>query len=348
MHSSVKVETLDAAHTVETMTADGVTHRSANLSERSFPLLISRIEARDLKNVEIIGKNDPFVTIKMDTFEYTTHHLEGAGSNVEWDFALHPITINASDALLNNVAMDIKVYDHNNMRSHTLIGESMQSLKHILSDAHGKEIPIDFSIINHKGQVTGYVTMYLNYMKKTRNQCDPLCGINVAVACKTSLDFVADFLINLFEFVFNYEPIKDLDASTFAFKHAKIAVHRIEVKNASAVDGLSKNDLYCTIVCSELDLRTATWENIGAAAAWDIKEDNVCEVSSNDKDTVKCRVEVWDENTMRSNTLIGVAEVSIRPLFDHIGTRIKQSFTAFAPNGKHSADVVLTMEVLNH
>ena len=113
----------------------GVTHRSANLSERSFPLLISRIEARDLKNVEIIGiyenwfyfisvfyfvqiltsnvpiyfcfsyvvssgKNDPFVTIKMDTFEYTTHHLEGAGSNVEWDFALHPITINASDALL--------------------------------------------------------------------------------------------------------------------------------------------------------------------------------------------------------------------------------------------------------
>ena len=45
----------------------------------------------------------------------------------------------------------------------------------------------------------------------------------------------------------------------------------------------------------------------------------MCEVSSNDKDTVKCRVEVWDENTMRSNTLIGVAEVSIRPLFDHIG-----------------------------
>ena len=35
----------------------------------------------------------------------------------------------------------------------------------------------------------------------------------------------------------------------------RIAVHRIEVKNASAVDGLSKNDLFCTIVCSELDLR---------------------------------------------------------------------------------------------
>ena len=47
----------------------------------------------------------------------------------------------------------------------------------------------------------------------------------------------------------------------------------------------------------------------------------MCEVSSNDKDTVKCRVEVWDENTMRSNTLIGVAEVSIRPLFEHIGNR---------------------------
>ena len=46
-------------------------------------------------------------------------------------------------------------------------------------------------------------------------------GINVAVACKTSLDFVADFFLNLFEFVFNYEPIKDLEASTFAFKHAK-------------------------------------------------------------------------------------------------------------------------------
>ncbi len=46
----------------------------------------------------------------------------------------------------------------------------------MIVDAHGKEIPIDFSIINRKGNVTGYVTMYLNYMKKTKSQCDPLCG----------------------------------------------------------------------------------------------------------------------------------------------------------------------------
>lgn len=347
MHSSVKVENMDASHMITTMTTDGESHFSPNygLSERSFPLLISRIEARDLKNVEIIGKNDPFVVIKMGSFEFTSHHLEGAGANCEWDYSNKPLTLDASDALLNNVAMDIKVFDHNHMRNHTLIGESMQSLKNLLSDAHGKEIPIDFSIINRKGQVSGYITMYLNYMKKTKNQCDPLCGINVAVACKTSLDFIADFLINLLEFVLNLEPPK-VEESTFSFKHANLIVHGIEVKNASAVDGLSKNDLFCTIVCAEIDIRTETRENIGAAAKWDFKNDNMCEVSSGDKDA-KCRVEVWDENSLRSNTLIGAAEISVKTLFQNIGVSQKFTFTAFSPNGRHSAEVILTMEVRN-
>ena len=93
--------------------------------------------------------------------------------------------------------------------------------------------------------------------------------------------------------------------------------------------------------------RTETRENIGAAASWDFKENNACQVSSNDVDTAKCRVDVWDENSLRANTLIGSAEVSIKSLFSSIGTSQKISFTAFGPKGKHSADVILTMEVLN-
>lgn len=92
---------------------------------------------------------------------------------------------------------------------------------------------------------------------------------------------MADFLINLVEFVFNLEPAK-VEETTFSFKNAKyvgytilnyqnvmfndfvvavvlryfrLNIEKIEVRNASAVDGLSKNDLFCTIVCAEIDIR---------------------------------------------------------------------------------------------
>ena len=94
VHSSIKVELLDSSHRTAIMTNDGniyyqsmlclthvhpsiyacihmVSHGYSSfpslfagnthytsqygLSERSFPLLITRVEARDLKNVEIIG-----------------------------------------------------------------------------------------------------------------------------------------------------------------------------------------------------------------------------------------------------------------------------------------------------
>ena len=94
-------------------------------------------------------------------------------------------------------------------------------------------------------------------------------------------------------------------------------------------------------------LRTDTKENIGANATWLLKENNTCEVSSNDKDAAKCRVEVWDENSLRANTIIGAAEISIKSLFENIGIPQKFSFTAFSPNGRHSAEVILTMKIGN-
>ncbi len=50
--------------------------------------------------VSHIGKNDPFVVIKMDYFEFTSHHLESAGSRCEWDYSAKPLSIDVSDAML--------------------------------------------------------------------------------------------------------------------------------------------------------------------------------------------------------------------------------------------------------
>ncbi len=302
----------------------------------------------------VAGKNDPFLIIKMGEFEAQTHVLENAGSRCEWDMTYEPIKIIASDAMISNVAMDVKCFDHNDVLSSKLIGEAVLSLKSILSDAHGKEIPLDFQIIDKHGKVSGYITIYVTYMKMVKTQCDPLCGINAAVACKTSLDFVADFILNLIDFVRGTEPesAEEIENNlgsrqTFAFKHARFAVKRIEVKNASAVEIMGKNDLFCNIQCAELDLRTETRYDIGPAAVWDLTKDNICNISSHEISTAKARVEVYDENSMLSNTLIGSEEISIRSLFDHVGVAQKFSFTAFCPQKKRSAEVILTMEVLN-
>ena len=47
-----------------------------------------------------VGKNDPFVVLKMGNFDFKSHHLEGAGSACEWDYSTQPLTLDVSDALL--------------------------------------------------------------------------------------------------------------------------------------------------------------------------------------------------------------------------------------------------------
>ena len=115
-----------------------------------------------------------------------------------------------------NESMDIKVWDHNNYRGNVLIGESVVTLKSLLEDATSKEIPIDFNIVNKRGVISGSVTLYATYMKRMRSQCDPLCGINVAVACSNGLDFVADFIMNMLEFISDTEVLLLIDSCIIA------------------------------------------------------------------------------------------------------------------------------------
>ena len=66
-----------------------------------------------------------------------------------------------------------------------------------------------------------------------------------------------------------------------------------------------------------------------------------------DNDKVKCSVEVWDMNASGENSfMIGKADIDIKSMFDksNLYTTMMFRFKASNTGGKHSADVVLSME----
>jgi hypothetical protein len=119
--------------------------------------------------------------------------------------------------------------------------------------------------------------------------------------------------------------------------------------NADAVEFTGKNDLFVTIMLSELNIRTTTQNDIGANAIWKLTEDNACKLSNEELGTATMRVEVWDENTMRKNTLIGTApNVSISKLVGAVpGVDVQVSFDVLNGKGKKSGSVVVTMRMSN-
>ena len=53
--------------------------------EPSVEVSISRISCTDLKNVEFMGSNDPYVTAMFADFSAKTAFIDGAGSSAEWN-----------------------------------------------------------------------------------------------------------------------------------------------------------------------------------------------------------------------------------------------------------------------
>lgn len=162
-------------------TTDVVSHRSAStlipsssLSRiwnnfKRLPLkfdeafvCIHHIKLNDLKQVDLIGKNDPYVMLSYgESWKIETSILEEGGADVEWKYSdlteMPQFHIMAND--LYDKSLHVEVYDANQYRSNVLIGDVKINLTPLRSLTSYDEEYVITREIKKKGKITGHVTL---------------------------------------------------------------------------------------------------------------------------------------------------------------------------------------------
>jgi Ca2+-dependent lipid-binding protein/Ca2+-binding EF-hand superfamily protein len=128
-------------------------------------LMITQIQAQNLRNVELIGKNDPYVIIKFCDFEDKTPVFEDAGSNVLWDELEYCIDVTRED-LVNGQLM-IECWDKNHMTNDVKIGVANVSLKRAVHKI-GNEVEVAAALLDDKGKDAGRVVLHLEIREGQR------------------------------------------------------------------------------------------------------------------------------------------------------------------------------------
>ena len=123
-----------------------------------------------------------------------------------------------------------------------------------------------------------------------------------------------------------------------------LQIKSIKVHDMKGVDFMTKNDLFCEIFYGDkIKFRTITMDNAGAEANWDLEERaagtfNATEVTK----FHKLMIQVWDENTLRSNTLIGTSEkLSLKKLMETPGEERNFPFKVFNDKGMPTGNVLV-------
>ena len=104
--------------------------KAQEASSASFPitLRLTGMKATDLKNVEMLGKMDPYLKIFYNKQEHRTKHIDGGGRSVSWDKETTEFQTNL--AMLSSQELKVEAWDKG-MISDTLIGSASVSVAHL-------------------------------------------------------------------------------------------------------------------------------------------------------------------------------------------------------------------------
>jgi hypothetical protein len=262
-------------------------------------LAVTRIRAKDLLNVEMVGKSDPYVVVTFAEHPSmtTTPQME-AGSSASWtNLDLKVVNVTKKELMEHDIC--VEVWDKNDITKDKIIGTGKVSAK-APGAALGSTVECKVDLVDAKGAFAGRV--------------------------------VLDVVVS--EGVLATDDVVDVSklAVSESFTSGKVHIKRICVFDAANMELIGAQDLYVSLACDQWSEQTDTQDNVGASATWNdlgwsfpVERDSL--------PTKKLKMCVYDENTTRGDVLIGEREgISLMRAAADVGNDVTLNITL--PNDK--------------
>jgi hypothetical protein len=135
----------------------------ADVEPPEFDLALLRIlsiEATKLKDVELVGGNDAFVTLAFDKYRGKTKTIDGAGKNASWNTAGDSaFQFDVTADSLRDMVLKVGAYDDNKLKSAVFIGQGAVSLADVLTLGFDCETSLNVVLKDAKDQFAGNVVI---------------------------------------------------------------------------------------------------------------------------------------------------------------------------------------------
>jgi len=132
---------------------------------------VKEITARQLKNVEWLGKQDPFVSLEFGEWAQKTYTQTDAESDCFWD-GLPLKAENITKDMLEKTKLKVSAFDDNDVAAATLIGTGEVSLLRAVS-LLGKAVDVMVPLVTKSGISAGQLIINIEFFKNVPVVVDP-------------------------------------------------------------------------------------------------------------------------------------------------------------------------------
>ena len=146
--------------------------------DHALDMNISKIVCKELKNVELFGKNDPYVKLALGGWRYQTEYQDDAGSSCVFEGV--DITCPTTETILGSENMEVEVYDYNDINAHALIGSGSFNLSKFV-DQRDTVLEFEVKLVNKKKKPSGNVKIYLKIQETPEKPC-PEKGVEIELS----------------------------------------------------------------------------------------------------------------------------------------------------------------------
>lgn len=270
---------------------------------------IHTIKCQNLKNVEIMGKNDPYVKLAFSGSEWVdaTLPLDNVDTPVWKDLDMD---IEVTADMIDEDRISVEVWDQNTAMKDKFIGRGDTSVQRLLQTLDSPH-PIDLIIPlqDDKKKIVGEAIIF-GTLKRYKE--------------KKSMT-------------------ADIDES---FQHGTLCFERIRAKNLINTETVGKQDPYCVFkLAGKDDLTTSYKEGGGSLVVWNSLDMKFTEVSRAVLKDENLLVEVWDHNSITKDKMIGTGSVSIAEAGSQLGEVVELVVDLETKKGGVAGKLVLDVKL---
>lgn len=303
----------------------------------AYTLNVSCIQCSNLRNVELLGKNDPFVVLELGSSSIETEAIDNAGANAIFEDKNMMMECITENILIEN-ELKVSVYDHNDLRAHVLIGAGQISLSSIFNTPLGIEVQM---LVNLSPANSGTVKLWVSLnsmssMLKKQTISGASCSNEVVSNANEVLSPLQAGRVAASEndtTTVSYPPYKQEPArpaptsgNVVSSRLRKFRIVRIECRDMLGVDSTGENDPYVVVQFLGQSHKTKHILNGGSNVVFDNL--NMCFSNVNEVDIsqIPLAVTAFDYNKIVAHVEIGSGTVSLAALLDSSSASDKALF----------------------